>query len=51
VAAAPAPPEPHVGAAILKRDEIAEGATSDIATWRKGPFSLQGWTDMLVHEK
>ncbi|NPT62560.1 hypothetical protein [Paraburkholderia elongata] len=51
VAAAPAPPEPHVGAAILKRDKIAEGVTRDVATRRKGPFRRQGGTDTLVHER
>jgi hypothetical protein len=51
VAAATAPPEPHIGAAILKRDKVAEGATSDIATRRKGPFMRQGGTDTLIHKR
>ncbi|MBC8741292.1 hypothetical protein F6X40_32400 [Paraburkholderia sp. UCT31] len=51
MAAASASPEPHVRAAILKRDEIAKGATSDIATWRKGPSRLQGAAGTFVHSK
>jgi hypothetical protein len=51
VAAATAAPEPDIGAAILKRDKVAEGATSDIATRRKGPFRQQGGTDTLIHKR
>lgn len=51
VGAAPAPPEPNASAAILKRDEIAEGAAGNVAIRRKRPFRRQGGTDTLVHDR
>lgn len=41
MATAPALPKPHLSAAILKRNEIAEGASGNIPTWREGPLRLQ----------
>jgi hypothetical protein len=51
MAATPASPEPRLRAAILKRDEIAEGATRDIATRWKGPVRLQRAAGTFVHER
>jgi hypothetical protein len=35
----------------LQRDEIAEGASANVAIRRKRPFRRQGGTNTLVHDR
>ncbi len=51
IAAAFAPPEPHLSAAVLNRDKFAEPAASDIAARREGPCRRQRGRDARVHER
>jgi hypothetical protein len=51
MATAAALPEPHIGAAILKRDEIAEGATDNVATGWERPLMLQRPGGTFFHER
>lgn len=48
-ATAPAFPEPHLSAAILKRNEIAERAASNIPPGWEGPARVQRAASTFVH--